>query len=69
MNEHKFNEWNVCEKCLKGMEEYESYKEATESECKPTLYKLVSNCCSAPVYEETDICSACGEHCDLVETE
>ena len=26
-----------------------------------------SSCCSAPVYEESDICSACKEHCDEIE--
>jgi len=26
-----------------------------------------SNCCGAPVYEETDMCSACKEHCTEVE--
>lgn len=24
-----------------------------------------SNCCDAPVYGESDICSQCGEHCDV----
>lgn len=38
---HKYNEWNVCEKCGKGMEEYESLKEATESECKTNKEKLI----------------------------
>ena len=27
----------------------------------------VSNCCSAPIYEDTDICSDCKEHCDSIE--
>jgi hypothetical protein len=27
---------------------------------------LISNCCGAPVYEETDICTDCGEHCDPI---
>jgi len=25
--------------------------------------EMVSNCCSAPVYEDTDICTGCKEHC------
>ena len=29
----------------------------------------ISNCCSAPVYEETDICSECKEHCEVIEEE
>lgn len=27
-----------------------------------------SNCCDAPVYDDSDICSACGEHCEVWET-
>lgn len=27
----------------------------------------ISNCCGAPVYEETDICTECGEHCEVIE--
>lgn len=27
----------------------------------------VSNCCTTFVYEETDICSACKEHCDIID--
>ena len=25
---------------------------------------VVSNCCGALIYEDTDICSECLEHCD-----
>lgn len=25
----------------------------------------VSNCCGAPVYDNTDICTECGEHCEV----
>jgi hypothetical protein len=28
--------------------------------------RFISNCCSAPVYEDTDICSECGEHCERI---
>lgn len=31
--------------------------------------ELVTNCCSAQVYENTDICKACKEHAILVPTE
>ena len=27
----------------------------------------VSNCCSEPVWEETDICKKCGEHCEIID--
>ena len=27
----------------------------------------LSNCCGAPLYEETDICTCCGEHCEIEE--
>ena len=33
-----------------------------------TLDGVVSNCCSAPIYEP-DICSSCKEHCDYVNDE
>lgn len=26
-----------------------------------------SNCCNAGVYENTDICMSCGEHCEVVD--
>jgi len=26
----------------------------------------VSNCCSEPVDENTDVCSKCGEHCEII---
>lgn len=26
--------------------------------------EVVSNCCGALIYEDTDICSECLEHCD-----
>ncbi len=29
------------------------------------LYQGVSNCCGKPIYKETDVCSACGEHTAL----
>lgn len=31
--------------------------------------ELVSNCCEAPVYEGTDFCSDCKEHCDPIPIE
>ena len=37
-------------------------------EIKPTQeYQGQSNCCDAPVYGvESDICSKCGEHCEVI---
>lgn len=29
----------------------------------------LSNCCHAPIVEETDICSDCNEHCERIEKE
>lgn len=28
---------------------------------------MESECCGAPIYEDTDICSACKEHCEPIE--
>ena len=28
---------------------------------------MVSNCCGYPVYGNTDICTACLEHCKIIE--
>jgi hypothetical protein len=30
------------------------------------IYEGHSNCCDAPVMAETDICSACLEHCKII---
>ena len=30
---------------------------------------ILSDCCGARIYEDTDICSACKEHCDPQEEE
>ena len=30
-------------------------------------YNMVSNCCGASVYDDTDICSDCKEHCEQIE--
>jgi len=27
---------------------------------------VVSNCCGAPVYAETDVCMDCKEHCEVI---
>lgn len=29
----------------------------------------LSNCCEAPVYGDSDICSECGEHCEIIPEE
>ena len=31
---------------------------------KSTSEERLSNCCSAPIISETDICSSCHEHCE-----
>ena len=28
---------------------------------------IVSNCCGVYIYEETDICSGCKEHCEPID--
>jgi hypothetical protein len=30
-------------------------------------YNMVSNCCGASLYDETDICECCHEHCEPIE--
>ena len=30
---------------------------------------LRSNCCDATIYAESDICTQCGEHCDVIDVE
>jgi len=32
-------------------------------------YQGESNCCGAGVYENTDICSDCKEHCEIIDEE
>lgn len=34
------------------------------TECGGTGHTGVSNCCTATIYEDTDICSDCKEHAD-----
>ena len=29
------------------------------------MIKELSNCCLAPLVDETDICSECGDHCEI----
>ena len=29
----------------------------------------MSACCNSPIYEESDVCIACGEHCGTIEEE
>lgn len=33
----------------------------------PAETTLVSNCCSAGIVEDTDLCCNCLEHCEIVE--
>ena len=28
---------------------------------------LISDCCGAPIYSDSDICSDCGEHCEAID--
>jgi hypothetical protein len=30
---------------------------------------MLSNCCGSEVYENTDICSSCKEHCEVIDEE
>lgn len=30
-------------------------------------YEMVSNCCGAQIWEDTDICGQCKEHCESIE--
>ena len=32
-------------------------------------FEPLSNCCSATVYPDTDICTYCAEHCELKSTQ
>jgi hypothetical protein len=32
-------------------------------------HNLVSDCCGSMIYEDTDICSACKEHCEPQDAE
>ena len=40
----------------------------TREDC-PDDYAHLSNCCCAPIYEDSDICSECKEHCATMEEE
>jgi hypothetical protein len=31
------------------------------------MKEQVSNCCTAKVIDETDVCSNCNEHCKIIE--
>lgn len=43
----------------KALLKYLEYRDGLNQE-------LVSNCCSVPVIRETDYCSKCLEHCEIV---
>lgn len=45
------------------MKQNDEYYENKREYLEEKKSKELSNCCSAPVYEETDICSDCKEHC------
>ena len=44
---------------------YEKYDVADENFPYP---KWTSNCCNAPLIEETDICGKCKNHCEPIES-
>ena len=33
------------------------------------MYEELSDCCGAPIYEDTDICTECKDHCGIMEDE
>ena len=35
--------------------------------CLTKMKEEVSNCCSEPVFVTTDICTKCGEHCEIID--
>jgi len=48
----------------------EKYRQAYKKAAKKVDEEQVSNCCTAPFgypgWPDNDICSACGEHADLI---
>lgn len=34
---------------------------------RSTRRDIVSSCCGAPIYDDDDICSDCGEHCSGIQ--
>jgi hypothetical protein len=51
---------NRCECCR---QEFDELEYGVCEECKYDM-EIHSNCCNAKIYEDTDICSDCHEHCD-----
>lgn len=55
---------DLCTKCF---EEWRRKKRDENHEFLMKLHKQnqkkVSNCCSAKIYDELDICTSCKEHC------
>ena len=45
--------------------DYDTYLER-QVEKYQRSHEVVSNCCGAEVYEETDICCKCQEHCEAL---
>jgi len=41
----------------------DAYEEALNN--RPTLSENLSNCCGARMYDDSDICSDCKEHCGV----
>ena len=53
-------EYKTCDKCCYDILDDDGG--LMEHEC----LEEVSNCCTSPVYPESDICIRCGEHCEII---
>jgi len=65
--------WLVSEAILKQvvdpLEGHPSWYKREQVSIMSPNEELTSNCCGAKVYEETDICGACNDHCDVEDFE
>ena len=52
--------YKTCDKCCYDILDDEG--DVMDHEC----LEEVSNCCTSPVYPESDICIRCGEHCEII---
>jgi hypothetical protein len=55
-NTHLVDNWH-CKVCKSVF---------TNSEIRIKETNLISNCCSAPIIAETDLCSRCQDHCEPI---
>jgi rRNA maturation protein Nop10 len=67
--DEKFNELNTILKLdiLKDWLNEIQYEYNKELEKFLNEKEEVSNCCSEKVWENTDICTKCGEHCEIID--